>query len=257
MMRSSRPKRTPANLSESIHQQLNMYAIAAGAAGVGLLALAQPVEAKIVYTHAHVTIGLHDSYKLDLNRDGMIDFTILNTSYNNTSTWFNRLVVKAARGNAVEASISQLWQQELAEALNGGARIPAARAFYHQPAFLAIGVYTPGGFTSIGNWVNVSGRYLGLRFKIDGRTHYGWARLNVSVQKASVTGTITGFAYETIPGKSIKAGQTKEAADDPPNEGFGVSLTSPIPGTPQPASLGMLAFGAQGVPLWPRKENEP
>ena len=38
MPRSSRPTRTAANLSESIHQQLNMYALAAGAAGVGVLA---------------------------------------------------------------------------------------------------------------------------------------------------------------------------------------------------------------------------
>jgi hypothetical protein len=49
MKRSSGPRKT-ANFSRSIHQQLNMYALAAGAAGVGVLALAQPAEAKIVYT---------------------------------------------------------------------------------------------------------------------------------------------------------------------------------------------------------------
>jgi hypothetical protein len=35
-------------LSEPVHYQLNMYAIAASAAGVSLLALTQPAEAKIV-----------------------------------------------------------------------------------------------------------------------------------------------------------------------------------------------------------------
>ena len=43
--------RKTAKLSESIHQQLSMYALAASAAGVGMLA--QPAEAKIVYTPVH------------------------------------------------------------------------------------------------------------------------------------------------------------------------------------------------------------
>jgi hypothetical protein len=46
MRRSSGPRKTT-NLSESTHQQINMYAIAAGAAGVCVLGLAQPSEAKI------------------------------------------------------------------------------------------------------------------------------------------------------------------------------------------------------------------
>jgi hypothetical protein len=44
MQRSSRPIRTSAKLSDSLHRQLNMYALAASAAGVGLLAFAQPTE---------------------------------------------------------------------------------------------------------------------------------------------------------------------------------------------------------------------
>jgi hypothetical protein len=47
MRRSSGPRKTASNLSELIHQQINMYAIAAGAAGLCVLGLAQPSEAKI------------------------------------------------------------------------------------------------------------------------------------------------------------------------------------------------------------------
>jgi hypothetical protein len=65
------------------------------------------------------------------------------------------------------------------------------------------------------------------------------------------------YAYETVPGKSIKAGQTKGAADEWDEEAFdtGASVMSPISRTPQPASLGILALGAQSVPLWRRKET--
>jgi hypothetical protein len=96
--------------------------------------------------------------------------------------------------------------------------------------------------------------YLGVRFQLNGRAHYGWAKL--TVEGASYA-KLAGYAYETIAGKSIIAGQTQGAADDSGEEDFGsgTSLTNPIPDKPQPASLGMLALGAQGVPLWRRKES--
>lgn len=71
-------RKTP-NLSESVRQQLKMYALAASAAGVGTLALSQPSEAKIVYTKTHRVIGEH--YRLDLNHDGTADFKLTNDYY--------------------------------------------------------------------------------------------------------------------------------------------------------------------------------
>jgi hypothetical protein len=48
-----RPRRIASSLSESVQRQLNMYALAASAAGVSLLALASPAEGRIIYTHIH------------------------------------------------------------------------------------------------------------------------------------------------------------------------------------------------------------
>jgi len=86
--------------------------------------------------------------------------------------------------------------------------------------------------------------------------HYGWARLSVSVPHPfDIVATLTGYAYETKPGKSIKAGQTKEA--DPTNEDFGssASLTNTIQEKSQPATLGALAMGAPGLSIWRRKQR--
>jgi len=72
-------KSSPGNassLSNSIHQQLNGYGLAAGAAGVALLALAQPSEAKIVYTPAHEKLPLNKDFFLDLNHDRTTDFRL-------------------------------------------------------------------------------------------------------------------------------------------------------------------------------------
>jgi hypothetical protein len=154
-------------------------------------------------------------------------------------------------------------------ALTKGTLIGHNQQFYVDPGTMALfGLFDPlhchGGRN--GAWVNVTDRYLGLRFQVSGRTHYGWARLNVQLHQDGTcefrdscyfSALLTGYAYETIPGKSIIAGQTKGAADDPTNEDFGsgASLTSPIPDKPQPSSLAMPTLGAQGVPLWRRKES--
>jgi hypothetical protein len=66
--------RKPACLSQSVHNRLNMYALAASAAGVTLLALAPPSEAEIIYTKAQHVIPKGGHYNLDLNHDGKTDF---------------------------------------------------------------------------------------------------------------------------------------------------------------------------------------
>ena len=81
----------------------------------------------------------------------------------------------------------------------------------------------------LGNWFpNVKNRYLALTFIVNGKKHYGWARVSVQSTEhpLTLTGTLTGYAYETIPNKPIKAGQTHGR---------------------DKATLGRLAQGASGV----------
>src|SRR5215471_858007 len=84
MKRSSRPRAT-VELSKSLNHQLNTYALAAGAAGVTALCSPQAAQAKIVYTPAHMNIPLNIYVLLDLNHDGIPDFTLHNvyTHYSN------------------------------------------------------------------------------------------------------------------------------------------------------------------------------
>ena len=85
-----------------------------------------------------------------------------------------------------------------------------------------------------GEWWNLKNRYVGLKFFIDSKVHYGWARFTVKADKKGITAILTGYAYETIAKKSIRTGNT--AAPD--------SITV------QPASLGLLARGASGISTW-------
>jgi hypothetical protein len=242
-----RTTRKRSGLSESLHRQLNAYALAASAAGVGVLALAQPVDAKIVYTKTHQLIGANGIYAIDLNHDGTADFVVSQFTYNTTigHVW---LRAKPAVSNAVIGSTVKRCGFHFASALDNGVRIGAGQHFLSTSrAASATMVFSSNHSCGpTGKWVNVNNRYLGLRFLIQGKTHYGWARLSVQV-KGEITATLTGYAYETVPNLPIRAGQTHgtDASEDggnaetsPSNETRnGAEILSPS------SSLGMLARG--------------
>jgi hypothetical protein len=231
-----RPLRTPAILPDSLHHLLNLYALAASATGVSLVALAQPSEAKIIYTKVHQVIGMNGVYPLDLNHDGIIDFLV-----EQTSASLNSLLAQAAYGNAVEG------KKTLAAALKKGSVIGPGRSFTSGVAGAAQMAYyncTEGGSCRWrGSWVNAASRYLGLRFQIDGKKHYGWARLSTNAQGTQIITTLTGYAYETIANKGIRAGQLR-----PTNQiaNRAAPVVKPVTQTSRTISLGQLALGATG-----------
>jgi hypothetical protein len=250
MKRSSRP-RTTAELPKSLHQQLNTYALAAGAAGVGLLALAPPAEAKIIYTPAHAKVV--PALPVDLNHDGIVDF-YLNSFFDSGTHglsacqyWWkdgsSSIFCSSYRGtNAIRTSVDSKGRK-FGAPLRYGEKIQRGEQFAKRKVIL--GEALSGGGTPIwyGPWLNggkgVKHRYLGLKFKIKGRFHFGWARITVTTTSNNFTATLTGYAYETIPGKAIVAGKTK-----------GSDVT-----TVYPASLGHLAAGASAMPAWRVKQT--
>ena len=276
MKRASRP-RTTAQFSDSIHHQLNMYAVAAGAAGVGMLALTQAAEAKIVYTPANTPIRF--VVNLDLNNDGLPDFELCNlSSYFQCSTsrrvretgtskppspFFDWLVVFPAKAKSQQNRIwgNSTWRGDAAAAaLRAGLHIGPKRRFL--PGNLDAGGQVAGRLMATwgsaagqqyygGPWKNVLHRYLGLKFVIKGKIHYGWARLEVHWHAPKISATLTGYAYETIPNRPIITGATKGTDDrndvEPPNP---AALTAPAS---KPATLGLLAMGSPGLSIWRRE----
>src|ERR1700674_371813 len=168
MSPSTRPPGTPSRLSDLLHHQLNTYALAASAAGVSLLALAQPSEAKIVYTKTHKVIGTNGLYPLDLNHDGTIDFLIQEQGYPFSGSGNNGLGVKEAFGNAVRGS------NFLASALRKGAPIGSRQRFINSTGSFGERMFNAvctadGGCSTVGKWANVNNLYLGLQFQINGK----------------------------------------------------------------------------------------
>ena len=236
-----RPPRTPSRLSDSVHHQLNLYALAAGAAGVGALALTQPAEAKVIYTRAHIVVEEYETYKLDINHDGVTDLCIKVKVFSNTSAAQDVVSAAPVAKNGIEGTAHINFY---AAALSKGATIGPEQEFGGQAkgaimAFVDESIY--GSYQYGGNWVNLNNRYLGVKFHISGKTHYGWVRANVWVtgQGPGAGAILTGWAYETIPNKPIIAGKTK---------GLDVITMA------EPASLGRLAQGSAGLSSWPQKK---
>ena len=128
----SRPPRASSEISDSVRHRLNMYALLASAAGVGVFAVARPAEGRVVYTPTKIRIlPPHGSYQLDLNRDGIADFTLLNSTYK--TSWseieFNDLGLKNSSGDngVIGSNTSGGWR--FASALKFGARIGNGERF--------------------------------------------------------------------------------------------------------------------------------
>jgi hypothetical protein len=203
--RTPRSPRIPASFSVSLDRKLSTYTLAASAAGVGMLALAQPAQAKIVYTPTWVEIVPSSKIGLDLNNDGIIDFTLSNEF----PTYFRRYDTfkVLANNNAVWGAGSY------ASALRAGVRIGRGGRFRPGHSLMAEHTANCGTATcrssSTGPWTNATGRYLGLRFSVKGKIHYGWARFNVTDTQYGVYAALTGYAYETVPNTPIVTGKTK------------------------------------------------
>ena len=207
-MRRSTPRET-VNFSQSVQQQLNLYVLAASAAGMSVLALAPHAQARIIYTPSHRHIGPHQTLPLDLNHDGKPDFVFQDTLSTTSASFFHsgRLSILPHGGN-------QIWGHKTgtglhyASALAAGIKVGPTGAFSSGPRSMAYGRQEGSSFYCEGKWNNVVNRYLGLKFVIGGHIHFGWARLNVSCNAPKVSALLTGYAYETIPNKPIITGKT-------------------------------------------------
>jgi hypothetical protein len=235
-----RRSKTPSHLSQATQRRLTSYALAAAAAGVGTLALVTPSEAEIVYTPTNVKIPLRVyqwgfGYKLDLNGDGIADFELMNSTFAHGG---NAFVAPVVHGNKVVGFGSY------ASALVPGVSVGSGGPFAHRAhgTFMARWNDSSGYVSSRGPWKNSRNRYLGLKFLVNGETHFGWARLSISFNIM----VLTGYAYETIANKAIVAGQTSGS-----DQAGRVNPADPAPPLTS-ATLGRLAQGAAGLFAWRR-----
>ena len=242
-------------ISKGLNRQIGLYSVAAAVAGVSMLALAEPAGAEVVVTKKTIpipmgTVTMPIAVKISMANNGVDNFVFGLTNSSNPLEPNRFLAVGG--DSPTDGVLGKSFFYANASALPRGARIgpldSSNRLFGSNVGLMAVS-YTAGSRISKGNWAgHLKNHYLGVRFQINGEFHYGWIRVTVtsSSQKGApfLTATITGYAYETIPNKAILAGTAGTAA----------AIAESLPRMRRAGpSLGMLAAGAEGMPLWRRE----
>jgi hypothetical protein len=216
--------------SNNLNRQVGMYALAAGVAGVDILALAQPAAGEIVVTHKTIPIPLstwgREGVGISFANNGVDDLKLVLSSYVGFGSPSNLLkAVNAAEGKGVVGSNFLRY----GFALVRGARIGPSNNFVSAACngafscYSAVGLarefffYPTSSTTVLGPWAgNHKTAYLGVRFVMNGE-----------------------------PDHFILAGETAKPTAD-------LQPPAKIQNQRGP-SLGMLALGADGLPLWRRE----
>lgn len=251
--------RASAPVSSKLNKNLAAYMAVAGAAGVSMLAMSPAAEAKVIYTPTYVQLG--GNYFPDINHDGVYDFAFRPYGFCISER------VGSLCGGSINLNLSSYSKGKFMGAANGfasalhagdkigppgqfSARQVIGMNFYQ---FFSGTVNPPNWFGPFANGgKGVRDRYIGLKFNIGPEAHYGWMRISVHIPNAEKNGysaIVTGYAYETEANKGIIAGATSGTDEK--------SALTPIPldPVPQPASLGMLARGADALAIWRRDEH--
>lgn len=250
--------RVVTELSERFSKRLTDYALVAGAAGIGLLGTAAPGKADIVYTKADIPFGTNSAIPIDLNHDGIADFTIFDFGGAGTGSFFGYRFFEGSghlslglnnRNSVLEGSGGLRGPKPLPAGYRIG---PTGKNWYFASrigmgqwsAAFPVGTCPPCSSRrfSSGYWAayrnGPTSGFLGLRFLINGQLHYGWADLEVQadLNDGGYSGTLIGYAYDTVANQPILAGES---------------------GAPEPGTLGLLALGWLGLGFWrPKKPGQ-
>lgn len=164
-------------------------------------------ETVIVYTDIDpdfISENLKVYYNLDLNNDQTIDFTMGSDSYED---WRYLEIFSNPKGQNHIISITPWYSHPVP--LNSGSEIFNLRGYrdgesYENWGFFTLGDCFGGEKDCFYNWENKVDRYLGLKFIINGQTHYGWACLEVI---SATQWVVKDYAYNATPNIPILAGQ--------------------------------------------------
>lgn len=192
-------------MKKELQKKLNAYAAAAGT-----IAAAGAANAQVVYTDINPDTVLHDSliYNLDFDNNGQPEMRFETVSYQASSGIINLAVVNVL-GNANNAVLGSLYSSSypFPFSMNNGDSISSTNTNW-QAQTMNNGIQYLGavyGTYTFANWLGVNDKYLGVRFRIGANTHYGWVRLSVTSNADTIT--IKDYAYQTLPGVGITAGQ--------------------------------------------------
>jgi hypothetical protein len=255
--------RRPAVLSELLDGRLNSYALAAGAAGVALLACSTPAaEAAPVCNTLSVQLFRSVTYPFNPAGQTLAPFNLGQSTVVLSSSGSNSSSVNWNRAffapNSIGANLL-VDSQGLPANVASGAAIGPGGNFGKGVSYALMFTYGKGPAHVSGTLSKHQGNFnfqqenlFGFQFAQAGSIHFGWARMKASIQLYQRSYkrtriTLLGYGYESSPNTAIDAGSctngsnSKQSAQTAPNDASSAKAE---------ATLGMLAFGSDSLSLW-------
>jgi len=223
------PKRQPSNLlNEVLERRMLLYVLAAGSA----LAAVPAAQARVIFTSSNIVYHGH-TIAIDLNNDGVTDFnfSVIVTGGCGTESRGYCNFFMEMRG-AAASNLVEMGPEGGQAALIKGSKIGSGNDYSDKGDMVAF-LSEPSGQFLTGSWLNVTNRFLGVKFIIGGQIHYGW--IGFRGVSGIESAAFAGWAYETTPNKPIAAGDRGEAGD------------SAFLQSAAPTSLQLLALGHTGI----------
>jgi len=248
----------PAVVSDTLLRQINTYALAAGAAGVAALACAPQAEAAPVCKTLSISISATNTIPFNPAGEKFPPFQIAQTTFNTVTSGYGALSVWN-RGfftpNSKRANVL-LGKSNFPAAVASGASIGPGGDFGKGASYgllFTYGIGSPGNRrhgtlnNHFGNLKLRVTNLVGFQFSQNGNVHFGWARLQITLQKAGRGKASTihylGWGYESTPDTAIAAGScSAEGKSGAPKV---TASTASDNADSRAGSLGMLALGAK------------
>jgi hypothetical protein len=207
--------------SAILDHRLLLYTIAAGAAMVG----ATSSSAEVLFTPSKALLhGPIAKLDIDLDHDGLADFQVALKPCLSASGYQTIGCLKVYGASPSNEVVADVAHDVAALRIRGP--ISSGRAFLQS-------CYMGTAFGYHFNWCNVTNRFLGVRFLVNGEVHFGWIGFrHVDGFRGKMGAALAGWAYETQPDKSIGAGDMGSSENG---------------ATIQPTSLEILSAGYSGV----------
>jgi hypothetical protein len=215
-------------------KKLSSYSALASVA----IAAAQKADGQIVYTAIDPPkVLVIDSFMyLDPNNDGVDDFVIamppqFKTSQSTLSEVYAFMSVR--NSNFIERDTVHKTSSNLASLLkaNNYKSVIGADKSSQWETGGELDYWTFKKLKNGNNFAGKGDKYVGLQLKNAGKTYYGWVRVNLTTKCDTLI--VKDYAYDTIPGQSITAGEGQPATGIAPINSVSAILES---SNPNPAS---------------------
>jgi len=262
--RGDSPK-APVHLAESLLRQLNGYRLAAGAAGVAVLACSASAEAAPICGKLSLVLSRTETYAFNPAQQKVAPFNVAQT-YNEISS---HTMSRGERGfftpNTPDAKAVLSVNGFPQDIASGGSIGPGGKFGKGRSYGLLFDYSFFRGIT--GNFKSGQFGYIGFQFSQAGQIHYGWLRLRVGISTRYFVFPsllLSEFGYESSPNTPITAGScgsSGELWEGGPSASQNANAESAdrqgqTNHKDLPASLGVLALGSEGVPLWRARKPE-